>query len=217
MTVDFLQEKGIAAVPYHGKMDGDTRSRNQERWMTDEVRVLVGTIAFGLGHQQARGARGDPPLAAEIARALLPGGRTRRTRRLARRLRVALAEERRWAARLLHRADHGSRREAARVGALPDHPRVRGVEHCRHKQICEHFGEKKVWENCGACDVCGTKLEWMGKAVEREHELRPVPDAKPRKKLQDASWATGRTKNCSPTSACGARMRPSAAAFRRTS
>ena len=25
------------------------RQRNQERWMSDEVRVLVGTIAFGLG------------------------------------------------------------------------------------------------------------------------------------------------------------------------
>ena len=52
-TVDFLEEQGIEAIAYHGKMDTETRRRNQERWMSDEVRVLVGTIAFGLGINKA--------------------------------------------------------------------------------------------------------------------------------------------------------------------
>ena len=52
-TVDLLAEQGIGAVPYHAKMDVRTRQRNQERWMSDEVRVLVGTIAFGLGINKA--------------------------------------------------------------------------------------------------------------------------------------------------------------------
>src|SRR5271165_6434082 len=52
-TVDFLEDQGIAAVGYHAKMDAGDRRRNQERWMSDEVRVLVGTIAFGLGINKA--------------------------------------------------------------------------------------------------------------------------------------------------------------------
>jgi len=52
-TVDFLAEHGIPAIAYHGKMDSDARRRNQERWMSDEIRVLVGTIAFGLGINKA--------------------------------------------------------------------------------------------------------------------------------------------------------------------
>src|SRR5204862_4585873 len=52
-VVDFLVEDGIPAVAYHGKMDAATRRKNQERWMSDEVRVLVGTIAFGLGINKA--------------------------------------------------------------------------------------------------------------------------------------------------------------------
>ena len=48
-TVDFLGDQGIGAVPYHGQMENAMRRRNQERWMNDESRVLVGTIAFGLG------------------------------------------------------------------------------------------------------------------------------------------------------------------------
>ena len=48
-TVDQLEGEGIPAVGYHGKMSAEDRRQNQERWMSDEVRVLVGTIAFGLG------------------------------------------------------------------------------------------------------------------------------------------------------------------------
>ena len=48
-TVEYLEESGIAAIPYHAKMEAPMRRQNQERWMSDEVRVLVGTIAFGLG------------------------------------------------------------------------------------------------------------------------------------------------------------------------
>src|ERR1700733_6676582 len=52
-TVEFLKERGIAAIGYHGKMDPATRRTNQEKWMSDEVRVLVGTVAFGLGINKA--------------------------------------------------------------------------------------------------------------------------------------------------------------------
>ena len=37
----------FAAVGYHGQMAAKERRENQERWMTEEVRVLVGTIGIG--------------------------------------------------------------------------------------------------------------------------------------------------------------------------
>src|ERR1700720_2800660 len=52
-TVDFLEENGIAAIGYHGQMDSRARRENQENWMADEVRVMVGTMAFGLGINKA--------------------------------------------------------------------------------------------------------------------------------------------------------------------
>jgi len=52
-TVAFLAAEGIRAIGYHGKMDSATRRRNQEKWMSDEVPVLVGTVAFGLGINKA--------------------------------------------------------------------------------------------------------------------------------------------------------------------
>ncbi len=52
-TVAFLKANGVKAVGYHGKMDAEMRRRNQEKWMSDEVPVLVGTVAFGLGINKA--------------------------------------------------------------------------------------------------------------------------------------------------------------------
>src|SRR5207244_12145062 len=52
-VTDFLLESGIPAIPYHGRMDASARKMNQERWTSDEVRVVVATIAFGLGINKA--------------------------------------------------------------------------------------------------------------------------------------------------------------------
>ncbi len=48
-TAVALERQGLQVVPYHGQMDNNIRRRNQEAWMTGEKRVLVGTLAFGLG------------------------------------------------------------------------------------------------------------------------------------------------------------------------
>ena len=52
-TVIFL--RGMESRPslITAKWTPTERRRNQERWMADEVRVLVGTIAFGLGINKA--------------------------------------------------------------------------------------------------------------------------------------------------------------------
>lgn len=44
-----LIAKGITARPYHAGLDEKVRKRNQERFVKDEVQVMVATIAFGMG------------------------------------------------------------------------------------------------------------------------------------------------------------------------
>jgi ATP-dependent DNA helicase RecQ len=44
-----LQNDGIKALPYHAGMTDEERSKNQTSFLRDDVRVMVATIAFGMG------------------------------------------------------------------------------------------------------------------------------------------------------------------------
>ncbi|MFC4159514.1 DNA helicase RecQ [Chitinimonas lacunae] len=48
-TAVWLQERGIAALPYHAGLDAGVRARHQTRFLRDEGVVMVATIAFGMG------------------------------------------------------------------------------------------------------------------------------------------------------------------------
>ena len=44
-----LEINGIKALPYHAGLDAKTRSENQDKFLSEEVDVIVATIAFGMG------------------------------------------------------------------------------------------------------------------------------------------------------------------------
>jgi ATP-dependent DNA helicase RecQ len=48
-TAAWLNEEGIAALPYHAGLDADVRKRHQDRFLREDGVVMVATIAFGMG------------------------------------------------------------------------------------------------------------------------------------------------------------------------
>jgi ATP-dependent DNA helicase RecQ len=48
-----LIEAGVAAEPYHAGLGARRRAETQDRFMTDRTRVIVATIAFGMGIDKA--------------------------------------------------------------------------------------------------------------------------------------------------------------------
>lgn len=44
-----LKDEGFSALPYHAGHDRESRVRNQELFLKDEVKIIVATIAFGMG------------------------------------------------------------------------------------------------------------------------------------------------------------------------
>jgi ATP-dependent DNA helicase RecQ len=48
LTAD-LQDQGYAALPYHAGLDKHTRDANQTKFLNDEAKIVVATIAFGMG------------------------------------------------------------------------------------------------------------------------------------------------------------------------
>ncbi|MGH9732334.1 MAG: RecQ family ATP-dependent DNA helicase [Candidatus Acidiferrales bacterium] len=160
-TVNFLEEQGISAIGYHGKMGADVRRRNQERWMSDDVRVLVGTLAFGLGiNKAAVRAVIHLSLPKSVEQFYQEAGRGGRDGLPAD---CVLLWQKRDAALLSYFI--GQIADAAeKKRAWQRYDEIRGfVESrtCRHLQICMHFGENPKWKSCGACDVCGSEPGWL--------------------------------------------------------
>ncbi|MBL8966393.1 MAG: DNA helicase RecQ [Spirochaetaceae bacterium] len=45
----YLEARGVAALPYHAGLPAETRARNQDAFIDDDVRVVAATTAFGMG------------------------------------------------------------------------------------------------------------------------------------------------------------------------
>ncbi|HET9784454.1 MAG TPA: ATP-dependent DNA helicase RecQ, partial [Terriglobales bacterium] len=181
-----LAAAGIPALPYHGKMDSDTRRRHQERWMEDETRVLVGTLAFGLGiNKPSVRAVIHLALPKSIEQYYQEAGRAGRDGAPADCL---LLWQKRDAGLLAHFAEQ-IEDPAERERAWQRYHQIRGFVDtpvCRHRQICTHFGERWQKENCGACDVCGYQAGYLDAAAAAA-PAASAPSSRPRRKSEAAT------------------------------
>ncbi len=160
-TVDLLEEHQIHAVPYHGQMDPATRKRNQERWMSDEIPVLVGTIAFGLGiNKSAVRSVIHLSLPKSIEQYYQEAGRAGRDGEPAE---CALLWQPKDSSLLKYFIDQ-VRDPMEKQRAMQRYLEIRNFaesQECRDRQICNHFGETPKWESCEMCDVCSEPPEWF--------------------------------------------------------
>jgi ATP-dependent DNA helicase RecQ len=133
--------------------------------MSDEVRVLVGTIAFGLGINKAT-VRAVIHLALpkSVEQFYQEAGRAGRDGKPA----DCILLWRKQDAGLLGYFANQVLDAAERDRAWQRYHTIRAFAesaNCRHRQICTHFGETPKWTSCGACDVCKAAPDWLTEKV----------------------------------------------------
>ena len=179
-TVDFLEENGIAAIGYHGQMGSAARRENQEKWMADEVRVMVGTMAFGLGiHKAAVRAVIHLSLPKSVEQFYQEAGRAGRDALPADCFLFWQYRDVKIHAFFAGQMSDPAEQKRARQRSDEMRQFVDSCE-CRQTLICRHFGESPRWDGCGICDACAAAPDWLEielQAPRRKRDATRKPQA----------------------------------------
>ena len=177
--------------------------------MSDEVRVLVGTIAFGLGINKAT-VRAVIHLALpkSVEQFYQEAGRAGRDGNPA----DCILLWRKQDAGLLGYFANQILDAAERDRAWQRYHMIRAFAEsgkCRHRQICTHFGETPKWDVVWGCDVCGQRPDVADREERAPAAVRPSGCAVPVPAERGSSrvqWAR-QTRNCANICASGAGRR----------
>ena len=181
---DILNVNDIKALPYHAGMDSAQRSENQDKFLKDDVQVIVATIAFGMGIDKPDVRfviHYDIPKSLEgyyqeTGRAGRDGGEGRSITFYAKKDLLKLQK--------FMQVKPVAEQEIGKL-LLAETAQYAESSVCRRKTLLKYFGEEYTADNCRCCDNCLYPKEKENASEELRALLEAIILLKGKYKLND--------------------------------
>lgn len=170
---DDLKNMGFQALPYHAGLDKEVRAKHQELFLRDEVKIMVATVAFGMGIDKSN--------VRYVVHSDLPKNIESYYQETGRAGRDGLDSE---ALLLYSNADVMKMKRFVTVEGNTDQTEIflkkldqmgeyGNLGTCRRKFLLNYFDETTT-NFCGNCDVCLTRVELIDGTVQAQKVLSTV-------------------------------------------
>lgn len=182
-SVEELAEKlvvnGIKALPYHAGLDNNTRKENQDKFLMEEVDIIVATIAFGMGI--------DKPDVRFVIHYDMPKslegyyqetGRAGRDDGEGNCIAFYSSSDIRRLERLSSNKNKSVSEKEISQQLLQEIINYAESSICRRKLLLHYFGEDYLPENCGSCDNCLNPKEEYNAEEDLELVLETINELK---------------------------------------
>ncbi|MEE9452122.1 MAG: DNA helicase RecQ [Gammaproteobacteria bacterium] len=165
-NAEWLQGKGLNALPYHARLSKELRKHTLERFLREEDIIVVATVAFGMGI--------DKPNVRFVAHLNLPKSIEAYYQETGRAGRDGLPADA-WMSygyqdilmlqRMIESSNADEQRKIVERHKLEGILGYCEVTTCRRQVLLNYFGEC-LTKSCGNCDICSSPVAtWNGSEV----------------------------------------------------